>query len=393
MSSDDRLVELVIDGDDTAFELLYARHVAEALAFADGLLGSREEAEEAVRHSFAAAHAYLAGGGRRTAFEPWLYTILDNHCLSVLQRRAGGAEVYGEAATPYPAAGEESATVVDLDEWRRKRKLIGAGLPIAPSAGFHDSVMTACGIGTGTAAAAAPLLGGTLAKVAVVALLAGGAGVAGDVASDNGGSVEAGVGAAPAPPAVESSAFAPVGGLAPRSPTPDRSVWIEALATPAGPAAEKIPGMPSGRADVVSPLAAATIPPRPSQEHGAPPRGDGSRAPTPVRLTSPVDAPALGAPDRAVTRRLGDRVEERLQSVGRRVKARLPSLDESPRARLPTAVKPPEIDLPGVVEPPPLDLPSTVKPPKAGDDEGMIPVKPPLDVGRLLPLGVGSSPT
>ncbi|MDP9135063.1 MAG: hypothetical protein M3N56_09590, partial [Actinomycetota bacterium] len=171
MNSDDRLVELVIGGDDMAFELLYARHVADALAFADGLLGSREDAEQAVRHSFAAAHAYLADGGRKTAFEPWLYTILDNHCLSVLQRRRGNEE---------PVEGE-LATVVDIEEWRRKRKSMGAVLPIAPSAGFHDSVMSACGIGGGAASvAAAPLLGGTLAKVAVVAVLAGGAGVTGN---------------------------------------------------------------------------------------------------------------------------------------------------------------------------------------------------------------------
>ncbi|HEX2071271.1 MAG TPA: sigma factor [Thermoleophilaceae bacterium] len=175
LSSDDRLVERVIDGDDTAFELLYARHVADALAFAAGVLGSQEEAEEAVRHSFAAAHAYLAGGGRRTAFEPWLYAILENHCLSELKRRA-----------PEPDGPERLATVVDLDDWRRRRKLIGVGLPFVPSAAFHDSVMSACGIGAGTAAAATPLLGGTLAKVAVVAVLAGGAGVAGTTASDGG---------------------------------------------------------------------------------------------------------------------------------------------------------------------------------------------------------------
>jgi len=172
-SSDERLVELVLAGEDAAFEVLFERHVADSLWFAREMLGSWDEAEEAVRHSFAAAHAYLAARDREIEFQPWLQTILGNHCLSLLQARG-----------PKP---DERAPVVDLDEWRRRRKLLGAAVPAVPSAALHNSVMAACGIGgSGAAAAGAPLLGGTLAKVAVVALLAGGAGVAGQTVSEHG---------------------------------------------------------------------------------------------------------------------------------------------------------------------------------------------------------------
>jgi DNA-directed RNA polymerase specialized sigma24 family protein len=167
---------LVVDGHDTAFEVLFDRHVADALWFAKETLGSWAEAEDAVRHSFAAAHAYLAARGDDVEFAPWLHTILANHCLSMLQARS---------RTSSAPAGE--AAVVDLEEWRQRRKLLGVALPAAAaSAPLRDSVMAACGIGTTAAAAGgAPLLAGTVAKVAVVAVLAGTAGVAGDRASNH----------------------------------------------------------------------------------------------------------------------------------------------------------------------------------------------------------------
>jgi hypothetical protein len=174
-SSDEQLVELVLDGRDEAFEVLFERHVADSLWYAREVLGTWGEAEEAVRHSFAAAHAYLATRGRETEFAPWLHTILGNYCLSILHSR-----------TPSPRESAVDATVVDLGEWRLRRKLFGVALPVAPGAALRDSVMAACGIGAGAGAATTgtPLLGGMLAKVAVVAVLAGGAGVAADVAPD-----------------------------------------------------------------------------------------------------------------------------------------------------------------------------------------------------------------
>jgi len=177
---------LVLDGHEKAFEVLFERHVADSLWYAREVLGTWAEAEEAVRHSFAAAHAYLETRGRETEFGPWLHTILGNHCLSMLQAR-----------TPGPRRLADDS-VVDLGEWRLRRKLLGIALPIPASAGLRESVMAACGIGGGAAAAtaSAPLLGGTLAKLAVVAVLAGGVGLAGDVSSsDRAESASAGPGA------------------------------------------------------------------------------------------------------------------------------------------------------------------------------------------------------
>lgn len=92
--SDDQLMELVRGGDDGAFEVLYERHAAGLLSFCRHMLGSQEEADEAVQHAFVSVHLGVlqaAAGG--VSFRSWVYTIARNHCASVLRgRRAPAAE-------------------------------------------------------------------------------------------------------------------------------------------------------------------------------------------------------------------------------------------------------------------------------------------------------------
>jgi RNA polymerase sigma factor (sigma-70 family) len=300
LRSDERLVTLVRAGDDAAFEVLYERHAAAILGFCLHMLGSQDEAEDAVQQAFVAAHRDMQRAAREINFKPWLYTIARNRCLSMLRARreraselpeistvgldeqverrgelrqlvadvqrlpddqraalvlsevgdlshAEVAEVIGvqphavkalvyrarttlierrdaqqadcreireELATAKGGAFRRSrlryhlescpGCAAYLEEVRRQRKLLGVALPVVPTLALHDSVMASAGIGASAATAGAvggaavggaastagiPLLGGTLAKVAVVGVLAaGGAGVATEVARDGDGS-------------------------------------------------------------------------------------------------------------------------------------------------------------------------------------------------------------
>ena len=80
---DERLVARVRAGDDTAFEIIYDRYYRGLLAFCGQMLGSRQEAEDALQHSFASAYRALRGGAGDIELRPWLYTIARNRCLSV----------------------------------------------------------------------------------------------------------------------------------------------------------------------------------------------------------------------------------------------------------------------------------------------------------------------
>jgi RNA polymerase sigma factor (sigma-70 family) len=85
--SDEVLVDRVRDGDELAFEVIYDRYHGDLLAFCRHMLGSREEAEDALQHVFVAAHRNLGDPERDILLRPWLYAVARNRCLSVLRAR------------------------------------------------------------------------------------------------------------------------------------------------------------------------------------------------------------------------------------------------------------------------------------------------------------------
>ncbi|MGO9488809.1 MAG: sigma-70 family RNA polymerase sigma factor [Solirubrobacteraceae bacterium] len=87
-------------GDIAAFETLYERHSAELLAFGIYMLGSRQDAEDAVQAAFASAYRALRADKRSVVLRPWLFTIARNECLSILRRRRPVVELSGEIAQP-----------------------------------------------------------------------------------------------------------------------------------------------------------------------------------------------------------------------------------------------------------------------------------------------------
>src|SRR5919106_4887186 len=88
LAGDERLVDQVRRGNEAAFEVIFERHGPAILAFCRHMPGSREEAEDAVQHTFAAAFRDLERGGEREiALKAWLFAIARNRCLSVLRAR------------------------------------------------------------------------------------------------------------------------------------------------------------------------------------------------------------------------------------------------------------------------------------------------------------------
>jgi RNA polymerase sigma factor (sigma-70 family) len=86
-SGDAELVRLVRLGHEPAFEQIYDRHHRGILSFCRHMLGSRDEAEDAVQHTFIAAYRDLRGSDKPIHLKAWLYTIARNRCLSMLRAR------------------------------------------------------------------------------------------------------------------------------------------------------------------------------------------------------------------------------------------------------------------------------------------------------------------
>jgi RNA polymerase sigma factor (sigma-70 family) len=144
---DHDLVGRVRDGDDGAFEAIYDRYAAGLLAFCRQMLASRDEAEDAVQHSFEAAYKVLRAGDSEIELRPWLYTVARNRCLSVLRARRGDISLDG---APEPGGGAEGlADVVQrrsdlrdlLEDVRRLPDDQRAALVLFELAGLpHDEI-------------------------------------------------------------------------------------------------------------------------------------------------------------------------------------------------------------------------------------------------------------
>ena len=84
---DERLVAQLRRGNDAAFEVLYDRHYAAVLSYCRHMLGSRDEAEDALQQAFVSAHADIVSTDKPIRFKAWIYTIARNRCLSILRAR------------------------------------------------------------------------------------------------------------------------------------------------------------------------------------------------------------------------------------------------------------------------------------------------------------------
>ena len=328
LAGDERLVEEIRAGNEAAFEVAFERHGGAVLSFCRHMLGSPEEAEEVVQHTFAAAWSDLQRNRRPVRLKPWLYTVARNRCLSVLRARretpseledapstvgmadevarrsdlrelladlrelpeeqraalvlseldglshADVAEVLGRKERDVKAiVFRARSTLIDWrearetpcqeireqlsvlrggalrrrtlrhhlqhcagcsdfrDEVKAQRRMMALVLPVMPSVGLKRSVLAAVGLGGGAAgggaavggvgAGALGFAGGSIAKVAVVAVVAGGGIAAGERALDRNES------SSPPPPAA-----------APGAGSESRSGAVDSSVAGSGPAAE-----------------------------------------------------------------------------------------------------------------------------------------------------------
>lgn len=88
IASDNTLVGQMRRGNEAAFSVAFERHAIGLLGFCRHMVGSPEDAEDAVQHTFLAAFRDLAHSReRKLALKPWLYAIARNRCLSMLRAR------------------------------------------------------------------------------------------------------------------------------------------------------------------------------------------------------------------------------------------------------------------------------------------------------------------
>ncbi|MFF2772855.1 RNA polymerase subunit sigma-70 [Streptomyces bacillaris] len=105
---DDQLLHAALGGDRAAFDALTAPHRRELHVHCYRMLGSVQDAEDAVQDTLLSAWLGLPGFEGRSSLRTWLYRIATNRCLNVLRAgRRRPAEADSPVARP-SALGEVS---------------------------------------------------------------------------------------------------------------------------------------------------------------------------------------------------------------------------------------------------------------------------------------------
>ncbi|HEU4425522.1 MAG TPA: RNA polymerase subunit sigma-70 [Pilimelia sp.] len=106
-------------GDEAAFELLAQRHRGELYAHCYRMLGSVQDAEDALQESLLGAWRGLAGFEGRSSLRTWLFRIATNACLRLSSRRDPRMLSFdrGPARTDTGELGEPVTGRVWLEPW------------------------------------------------------------------------------------------------------------------------------------------------------------------------------------------------------------------------------------------------------------------------------------
>lgn len=93
MSSDERLVKRATRGDSRAFEAIYQRYHQELYRFCLAMVGSPQDAQDALQNTMVKVLRALPGEKREIQLKPWLYRIARNESVETLRKRRDSAEL------------------------------------------------------------------------------------------------------------------------------------------------------------------------------------------------------------------------------------------------------------------------------------------------------------
>src|SRR5688572_29909570 len=85
--NDKEIISKVLRGDHTAYAGLVNRYQSYVFTLCLRMVKSREDAEEIAQDVFIKAYKYLADFRGDSKFTTWLYTIVNNTCITFLRKK------------------------------------------------------------------------------------------------------------------------------------------------------------------------------------------------------------------------------------------------------------------------------------------------------------------
>jgi len=99
--SDERLVRLLREGHEQAFDEIVRRYRGSLVAFATAIAG-HGRAEDAVQAALVNAHVALLADDREVTLRPWLFTIVRNRSLNLIRSEPANAMLDPRLPSPGP---------------------------------------------------------------------------------------------------------------------------------------------------------------------------------------------------------------------------------------------------------------------------------------------------
>ena len=128
--TDSQLIDTAVAGDERAFAELVEPHRRALHSHCYRMLGSLQDAEDAVQDTLLRAWRNLSSFQGRSSLRTWLYTIATNVCLRAIERRPSRVLPidYGPAADPHDPLREPLLESVWLDPYPDQQLALDAGL-------------------------------------------------------------------------------------------------------------------------------------------------------------------------------------------------------------------------------------------------------------------------
>lgn len=116
VAEDRRLVELVLEGDDTAFEYLFNRYRDAIHRLFVQRLGGVNDADDLLQETFIKVYINLHRYNAEYTFGQWAYTIARNTFIDFMRRRQDGLSIDDRFTAPASSAPTPEERFINLQQ-------------------------------------------------------------------------------------------------------------------------------------------------------------------------------------------------------------------------------------------------------------------------------------
>src|SRR5882757_1603026 len=122
--NDNEIISKVLNGDKQAYASLVNRYQNYVFTLALRFTKNREDAEEVAQDIFIKAYRYLADFKGASKFSTWLYTIVNNTCITFLRKKRLQTDSLDREGVFEVADTQESGLRANLVEQKSKVEMV-----------------------------------------------------------------------------------------------------------------------------------------------------------------------------------------------------------------------------------------------------------------------------